>query len=221
MGKQCRVIHLIMESFRVAVLVSSLVLFCSVVSHGLEVRSNDDPATPCTDANCKLPDCFCSGTKAPNDIPGERVPQFIMLTFDDSINPYVHQFYEKLFNPARKNPNGCPIRGTFYVTHEWNDYWLTKKLYNEGHEIADHSITHETTHAFKNADIDRWVKEICGMKKFWRSLPVSRLKTSRDSALLISNLVATLCSRLWHVAASLMILVSLPVRTSLPCGLTL
>merc|ERR1712168_1140272 len=109
MGKQCRIIHLIMESFRVAVFVSSLVLFCSVASRGLEVRSNDDPATPCTDANCKLPDCFCSGTKAPNDIPGERVPQFIMLTFDDSINPYVHQFYEKLFNPARKNPVMCEI----------------------------------------------------------------------------------------------------------------
>ena len=65
--------------------------------------------------------------------------------------------YEKLFRPDRVNPNGCPIRGTFYVTHEWNDYWLTKKLYAEGHEIADHSITHESTSAFKNADIDRLV----------------------------------------------------------------
>merc|ERR1712142_1244086 len=52
-----------------------------------------------------------------------------------------------------------------FVPNEWNDYWLTKKLYAEGHEIADHSITHESTSAFKNADIDRWTKEICGMKK--------------------------------------------------------
>ena len=65
------------------------------------------------------------------------------------------RFYKDLFRPDRVNPNGCPIRGTFYVTHEWNDYWLTKKLYAEGHEIADHSITHETTAAFKEADIDR------------------------------------------------------------------
>ena len=55
------------------------------------------------------------------------------------------------------NPNGCPIRGTFYVTHEWNDYWLTKKLYNEGHEIADHSVTHESTDVFKTAGIDRYI----------------------------------------------------------------
>ena len=41
------------------------------------------------------------------------------------------------------------------MTHEWNDYWLAKKLYSEGHEIADHSITHETTKAFKEAKIDR------------------------------------------------------------------
>jgi len=129
------------------------------------VADTETPARPCKESECRLPDCFCSGTKTPKDLPAERVPQFIMLTFDDSINPNVHNFYEKLFRRDRVNPNGCPIRGTFYVTHEWNDYWLTKKLYAEGHEIADHSITHESTSAFKNAGIDRWTKEICGMRK--------------------------------------------------------
>jgi len=129
------------------------------------VAGPETAARPCKESDCRLPECFCSGTKTPKDLPAEKVPQFIMLTFDDSINPNVHNLYEKLFRPDRVNPNGCPIRGTFYVTHEWNDYWLTKKLYAEGHEIADHSITHESTSAFKNADIDRWTKEICGMKK--------------------------------------------------------
>jgi len=151
-----------MDSTRLVFLVLSLCL--SLIGSEV-VYSNDRPAGLCTDTNCKLPDCFCSGMKAPNDMPGERVPQFIMLTFDDSINPYVNQFYEKIFSPERKNPNGCPIRGTFYVTHEWNDYWLTKKLYNEGHEIADHTVTHESSEVFKKGDIDRWVKEMCGMKK--------------------------------------------------------
>jgi len=123
------------------------------------------PAEPCMDRKCKLPDCFCSGTKPPKGLEPQNIPQFVMLTFDDSINPNVHSFYEKLFTEKRRNPNGCPIRGTFFVTHEWNDYWLAKKLYAAGHEIADHSITHETTKAFKEAKIDRWVKEICGMKK--------------------------------------------------------
>merc|ERR1711942_2598 len=130
----------------------------------VSVSQPEEKAKPCTERLCQLPECFCSGIKVPKDLPAETIPQFVMPTFDDSINPNVAEFYDKLFKD-RKNPNGCPIRGTFYVTHEWNDYWLTKKLYSEGREIADHSITHETTKAFKDADIDRWTKEICGMKK--------------------------------------------------------
>merc|ERR1711872_368871 len=129
-----------------------------------EVPDLDEKAVPCSEEHCQLPECFCSGTKVPKDLPAETIPQFIMLTFDDAINPNVAEFYDKLFR-NRSNPNGCPIRGTFYITHEWNDYWLTKKLYSEGHEIADHTITHESTDAFKRADIDRWTKEIGGMKK--------------------------------------------------------
>ena len=30
-------------------------------------------------------------------------------------------FYEDLFG-GRFNPNGCPIKATFYVSHEWTDY---------------------------------------------------------------------------------------------------
>merc|ERR1711872_457529 len=129
-----------------------------------EVPDLDIKAVPCSEEHCQLPECFCSGTKVPKDLPAETIPQFIMLTFDDAINPNVAEFYDKLFR-NRSNPNGCPIRGTFYITHEWNDYWLTQKFYTEGHEIADHSITHESTDAFKRADIDRWTKEIGGMKK--------------------------------------------------------
>jgi len=137
----------------------------SAADDTVQVATEAEKAQPCKEKHCQLPDCFCSGIKTPKDLPAESIPQFVMLTFDDSINPNVAEFYAKLFNKERRNPNGCPIRGTFYVTHEWNDYWLTKKLYAEGHEIADHSITHETTQAFKEADIDRWTKEICGMKK--------------------------------------------------------
>ena len=53
--------------------------------------STETPAQPCKESRCHLPDCFCSGTKVPNDLPAESIPQFIMLTFDDSINPNVHK----------------------------------------------------------------------------------------------------------------------------------
>ena len=47
--------------------------------------------------------------------------------------------------------------GTFFVNHEWTDYWLTNALYVKGHEIASHTITRESMPAFQKADLDRYV----------------------------------------------------------------
>lgn len=49
----------------------------------------------------------------------------------------------------RKNPNGCPIHATFYVSHEYNNYQYVQKLWNGGHEISAHSITYVYYHFFK------------------------------------------------------------------------
>ncbi len=32
------------------------------------------------------------------------------------------RLYEDLFTGERRNPNGCPIAATFFVSHEWTDY---------------------------------------------------------------------------------------------------
>lgn len=43
-----------------------------------------------------------------------------------------------------KNPNGCPVSATFFVSHKYTDYNLVQDLRHMRHEIADHSITHAT-----------------------------------------------------------------------------
>ena len=30
-----------------------------------------------------------------------------------------------------KNPNGCPIHGTFYVSHQYTNYAMVQKLWNQ------------------------------------------------------------------------------------------
>ena len=85
----------------------------------------------------------------------------ILLTFDGAINDVNLPLYEEIFetistssiigingkrngnhnNRKRNNPNGCPIRGTYFVSHEWTDYGQVQTLYSRGHEIASHSIT--------------------------------------------------------------------------------
>lgn len=68
-------------------------------------------------------------------------PQLVMLTFDDSINDLNRDLYNQIFQDYRRNPNGCPIASTFFVSHEWTDYSQVQNLYASGHEIASHSIS--------------------------------------------------------------------------------
>ena len=85
----------------------------------------------------------------PNKILGgkKKLPQLVVLTFDDSVNDLNRNLYEELFDKkTRLNPNGCPILATFYISHEWTDYTQVQNLYADGHEIASHSISHRYDH---------------------------------------------------------------------------
>lgn len=109
-----------------------------------DVDNDPNAAEPCDLSQCQLPDCFCSkdGTLIPGRLEPNQVPQMILLTFDDAINFENWEFFTtKLFTPNRKNPNGCPIKGTFYVSHQFTNYQMVQKIWNDGHEIAVHSIT--------------------------------------------------------------------------------
>uniref|UniRef100_A0A1B0AX89 Uncharacterized protein n=1 Tax=Glossina palpalis gambiensis TaxID=67801 RepID=A0A1B0AX89_9MUSC len=51
------------------------------------------------------------------------IPQMIMLTFDGAVNLNNYDHYSKIFNGKRKNPNGCNIRGTFFLSHEYRNIY--------------------------------------------------------------------------------------------------
>lgn len=66
----------------------------------------------------------------------------IIITFDDAVNSENWDLYNKeLFTMDRLNPNGCPIRGTYFISHQYTNYQHVQKMWNGGHEIAVHSIT--------------------------------------------------------------------------------
>lgn len=78
----------------------------------------------------------------PGNLPVRKVPQMILLTFDDAVNEQNKDLYSELFHRDRQNPNGCPIAATFYVSHEWTNYVQVRNLYADGHEIASHTISY-------------------------------------------------------------------------------
>jgi len=131
--------------------------------------SDNDPnrAPPCDFSKCELPDCFCStdGTQIPGGLDPSEVPQMLVITFDDAVNDENWKLYQdQLFPPKYKNPNGCPIHGTFYVSHQYTNYAMVQKLWNKGHEIAVHSITHRGPEEWwgQNATIEDWFDEMVG-----------------------------------------------------------
>ena len=124
-------------------------------SHSLNRRSSSIPS-PCP-SSCQPPSCSC-GLSTPGGLQPDQTPQFVLLTFDDAVNALNQDFYQRLF-PGRRNPNGCGIAATFYISHEWTDYGQVQDLYSQGHEIASHTITHSHPGSFNQ---DRWAREVVG-----------------------------------------------------------
>ncbi|XP_042880930.1 histone-lysine N-methyltransferase 2D-like isoform X9 [Penaeus japonicus] len=122
----------------------------------------DSKATRCDPKVCVLPDCYCGGKDIPGGFTPKETPQIVLLTFDDSVNDLNKELYTELFQNGRKNPNGCPITSTMYVSHEWTDYSQVQNLYADGHEMASHSIQHSFGEQFS---IKKWAKEIAGQRE--------------------------------------------------------
>lgn len=65
----------------------------------------------------------------------------ILLTFDGAVNLNNFEHYKKVFTPERRNPNGCEIKGTFFISHEYSDYNMIQELAHNGHEIGTETIS--------------------------------------------------------------------------------
>jgi len=66
----------------------------------------------------------------------------ILLTFDGALNQdnYLNH-YQKVFSKNKKNPNGCLIKGTFFISHEYCDYNMVQEVAHKGHEIAVETVS--------------------------------------------------------------------------------
>lgn len=130
-----------------------------------KVFSPRPAATVCDESKCRLPDCFCSpnGKKPPGGLAPKDVPQFVVLTFDDAVNGRTLPDYLELFKTVKyRNPNGCPVKGTFFVSHEWTNYDSVQWLFQQGMELASNSISHAS---LEGTNADRWLNEMDGQRR--------------------------------------------------------
>uniref|UniRef100_A0A8R1DKH9 EGF-like domain-containing protein n=1 Tax=Caenorhabditis japonica TaxID=281687 RepID=A0A8R1DKH9_CAEJA len=116
------------------------------------------------DNSCRLPSCFCtsSGKVPPNNLDPKNIPQMVMLAFDDPITDRIINTLKSLFSGKIRNSNGCAIKGTFFISHQWNNYDQTLWLHSKKHEISVNSITKED---LSGRTKERWYKEQKGMRE--------------------------------------------------------
>ncbi|EYB99504.1 hypothetical protein Y032_0122g1086 [Ancylostoma ceylanicum] len=123
------------------------------------------PSTPCNETTCRLPDCFCSltGRKPPGGLAPNTIPQFVVLTFDDAVNGRTLPDYRELFETVKyRNPNGCPVKATFFISHEWTNYDAVQWLFQQGMELASNSISHVS---LEGTNANRWLNEMDGQRR--------------------------------------------------------
>ncbi|KAK9870336.1 hypothetical protein WA026_006421 [Henosepilachna vigintioctopunctata] len=129
-----------------------------------------DLAVKCNLSDCELPYCFCSkdGTAIPGNLNSDDIPQIILLTFDGAVNLNNFEHYKKVFNKKRQNPNGCDIKGTFFISHEYSNYQMIQKLASDGHEIATETISLQS--GLQDKGYEEWVGEMVGMREILKHL---------------------------------------------------
>ncbi|XP_014664158.1 PREDICTED: uncharacterized protein LOC106806660 [Priapulus caudatus] len=154
---------------------------CDGVQHCSDGSDESDCAVECDPRTCRLPGCRCSNTDVPGGLLPTEVPQLVMLTWESAIrledyNHLLQQVFKKVNNQRkrirRENPNGCPMVGTFFINHQFNDYAATQDLYHDGHEIAAMSISHvpDVSNYWQELDENMWAREIADQKQMFEHL---------------------------------------------------
>ncbi len=116
-------------------------------------------APKCDDeADCPMPFCFCSktGESPPAEDP-KKLPQFLLITIDGAVNNNNYHFFEDLL--------GEDLRATFFIQHEYCDYYMVESLYARGHELALLSVTGKS---LQSASRQEWAEEMGQMREILR-----------------------------------------------------
>ncbi|XP_072946466.1 chitin deacetylase 8-like [Epargyreus clarus] len=169
----------------------AVVIFTLLVASAIaeEARRNLNLATECDEARCQLPRCRCSGTDIPGGLNPRDTPQLVLLTFDDGVNTLNIEKYRSLY--GRRNRDGCPIGITYFVNHEYTNYKLVNELYNNGFEIALHSITHQTPQSYwAGATYETMMREFGHQRwqmSYFANIPINTIRGMRIPYLQMSG----------------------------------
>ncbi|KAJ3016721.1 UNVERIFIED_CONTAM: hypothetical protein HDU68_012077 [Siphonaria sp. JEL0065] len=109
-------------------------------------NSTTTPAINFTTANTAKPNpkiakFFLASTNIPGNLPLSQTPQFVTLTADDAVQQRTFSVFTPILQSFR-NPNGCFLPATYFVSNNYTEYKYVTELYGSGSEIAVHTVDH-------------------------------------------------------------------------------
>jgi hypothetical protein len=119
------------------------------------------PAAPGQDT-ARTVDVHPASAVAPGNLSGSDLPQFILVTFDDGITPLAESYIQPVVG-GLINPDGSEAPVTYFVTKVNTDPALARKRYQDGNELASHTVTHTTG---DQTTLDQWLWEMTEMNRF-------------------------------------------------------
>ncbi|KAF9160968.1 hypothetical protein BGX21_002233 [Mortierella sp. AD011] len=122
----------------------STISLAAAISTLLIASLSGAQAETCDTTKCVFPACVCPSVNPPNGMDPKTVPQFFTLTFDDAVQAATVPVTNSLMS-SHRNPNGCPIKGTWFAQTLYSDYSLIQQWYAAGNEVADHTMNHYGT----------------------------------------------------------------------------
>ena len=134
------------------------------------------------------PESVGASTNPPGGWEAASLPQFVLLSFDDFLNESRYGAMLPLVTTGRTNPNGSAVRATFFINNNRHDYWYSHALWAAGHEIAVHTMAHESGD-LPDRSTERWRRELAG----------SRWKLAELSGVPIEDITGFRAPYLWHV----------------------
>lgn len=98
------------------------------------------------------------------------IMSYYLLQHDDNTNSVSLRAVTEITR-KHSNPNGCKINAAFYTTGDLSDCKSVRALYNIGHEIAGHTMSHRDLAKLSNSEkkkeivgIQNWITK-CGLPK--------------------------------------------------------
>jgi hypothetical protein len=119
------------------------------------------PAAPGQDT-ARTVDVHPASAVAPENLSGSDLPQFILVTFDDGITSLAESFIQPVVG-GLINPDGSKTPVTYFVTKVNTDPALATKRYQDGNELASHTVTHTTG---DQTTLEQWLWEMKEMNRF-------------------------------------------------------